>query len=253
MKLISNRYQRCWHSVGTKLKKRGHREQPTTKKRELMKRRGRPFHHHTRLLYPAVTFLLVNPPHSNEKKKGVSRETGTLRIVAQRAYIVVCRVVVSPLTSFHHHRHNQHTHEESIHPFSRLSSVFVTNLIREWENACAAKTHRHTKACCALLTPVRDSLSLSCVPCDGINEPLITAQKIRRKTQPKLYTAIWLLCSSWAIKYAGSRFLSLLCLPREIFTRERNSSSIFFSSSGRDTGVVTLTGPDSIFCPPPFI
>jgi hypothetical protein len=43
-------------------------------------------------LYPAVTFLLVNPPHSNEKKKGqnqkkgVRRETGTLRIVAQRVY-----------------------------------------------------------------------------------------------------------------------------------------------------------------------
>jgi hypothetical protein len=34
-----------WYEI----KKRGHREQPTTK-RELMKRRGRPFHHHTRSL-----------------------------------------------------------------------------------------------------------------------------------------------------------------------------------------------------------
>jgi hypothetical protein len=115
-----------------------------------------------------VTFLLVNPPHSNEKKKGqnqkkgVRRETSTLRIVAQRAYIV-CRVVVSPLTSFH--RHNQHTdtHTRRVDSSILPSLLCFRNKLDSWmrERVRSKDTQTHKSLLRSSYASERLSLSLS--------------------------------------------------------------------------------------------
>ena len=172
MKLISN-WSTAFLSVGTKKAAGGKK-----KERELMKRRGRPFHHHTRPPFSGRDFPRESA-HSNEKKNKKKRETqlGTLRIVAA---CVVCRVVVSPLTSFQPHR-SRFIHSPSL--------LCFRNKLDSWMRERLRKDTDTQK-------PV--ALFGARVPCDGIKERLITAKNRNCEETPTRTAPVsivfWFFC-----------------------------------------------------------